>query len=107
MVTNLILIAATGIVAYHLSDLVLKIIKKYDGFSWKNCFKNYKNYKIMKRDIYNYKYQKLHDKAFGYYLYLATNNSVELAYDLASKDMAIAAKDKRINELYNKFFIKS
>lgn len=94
---------AIWILAYLGAKLFNYASNLFDGFSIKNCFNN-KNYKIMKNDLYKYKYKKLHDKAFIYYLTLCINNAIELAYDLASKDMKRVAKEKRINQLYDKFF---
>lgn len=91
-----------------LSQILLKVFNfinnRFDGFSLKKCFKNYRNYRLMRNDLYWYKYKKLHDKAFYYYLNLCVNNAFNLAYDLASKDLKRVAKEKRVNLLYDKFF---
>ena len=98
------LFAGVYILAYYGVKLFNYLSLRFDGFSLKQTFKNKRNYRLMRSDVYTFKYKKLHDKAFYYYLNLCINNAVDLAYDLASKDLKRVAKEKRVNQLYDKFF---
>ena len=91
--SNLVILSLAGGSAF-----ILWAVYEYIDYSFTK--KNNKTYS--KGEIYKKKCQKLHDKAFYYYYDLIINNPVQMAYDLASKDLNRIRFNKQVDSLYKK-----
>ena len=89
----------------NLTDWLLLLFAKIANLAVKKIL-NIIDYRIFKRDMHAYKYKRLHDEIWAYYMDIIKNKPELLAYDLASRDMKELERRNRVEKMYTRKFVK-